>query len=177
MIKILFIGPQGSGKSTQAKLLAEYLNIPYISTGDIFREISTKDSEGGKRIKEILDEGRLVDDETTSELVKQRVKQIDCQNGFILDGYPRTLKQIELFNPEFDRVFYLELTDEQASKRLMKRRREDDTEQLIAARLKNYHMVTDPILEYFRRKGLLRPIDGSGTIEQIQSELRRALDE
>lgn len=177
MIKILLIGPQGSGKSTQGTLLAPYLKVPYISPGDIFREISTKDSKEGKRIKKILDEGRLVDDETTSNLVRKRVEQADCQNGFILDGYPRTLTQIKLFNPDFDKAFYLKITDTEATKRLLKRVRRDDTPQLIAERLKNYYEQTDPILKNLEQKGLLITIDGSGTIEQIQMSLRKAVNE
>lgn len=176
-IKILLFGPQGSGKSTQGKLLAQFLDLPYISTGDIFREISASSSTEGQRIRQILNEGRLVDDITTSKIVEERLKQPDCENGFILDGYPRTPDQIKNFDPDFNKVFYLKLSDEEATERLMQRGREDDTKDLIAERLKNYHEQTNPILVYYKNKGLLKEINGTGTIEQIQQELTKAVNE
>lgn len=175
MKKILFVGPQGSGKSTQAKLLAESLPVPVISTGDIFRQIAHQKSELAKKVRQILDEGKLVDDQTTAELVKERLNHPDCQRGFILDGYPRRMEQIALFDPGFDMVLYLKLSDEEATLRLSGRGREDDTSKLIAERLKIYHQQTDPILEYYLKKGLLKTIDGVGTIEQIQQRIREAV--
>lgn len=173
--KILFIGPQGSGKSTQGKLLAEFLKVPYISIGDIFRDMAQQNTEDGQRIRQILESGRLVDDQTTSEMVAKRVRQPDCQDGFILDGYPRNLEQIRLFDPEFDKVVYLKLSDEEAIKRLLARGREDDTEESIAQRLRLYHEQTDPILDYYRRQDLVSEIDGQGTIEEIQQAVREKL--
>src|SRR3989338_507134 len=126
-MKILLIGPQGSGKSTQASLLAEYLGIPKISTGDIFRKLP--------KVKEILAAGKLVDDETTAEIVKKRLQETDCQNGFILDGYPRNITQKELFDPQFEKVIYLKVPDEELMKRLLARGREDDTPESIRTRL------------------------------------------
>src|SRR5688572_8953827 len=99
-MKMLLIGPQGSGKSTQGKLTSRHLNIPYISTGDIFRQKAQQDTEEGKRIKQILDNGQLVDDQTTRQLVKERLERSDVQNGYILDGYPRTSKQVDLFDTQ-----------------------------------------------------------------------------
>ncbi len=170
--KILLIGPQGAGKSTQGKLLAEYLHIPHISTGDIFRDLSTDSSAEAKRIREILSAGQLVDDETTSTIVKKRLQNPDCQKGFIMDGYPRTLEQISFFDPEFTKVLYLELSDEEATKRLMQRGREDDIPELIAQRLRIYHDQTDPILDYYEKRGLLKKIDGARDISIIQQDLR-----
>lgn len=175
-VKILFVGPQGAGKSTQAKLLSEFLNIPSISTGDIFRELSTADNELGKKIKEIMTSGNLVDDQTTSEIVKERLQKPDCQNGFIFDGYPRTIKQIEYFDPGFNRVLYLKFDDEQARKRLLERARADDTPQLIDQRLKLYHELTNPILEYYKNKGILVTIDADSSIDVIQEKIREAVN-
>ena len=105
--RILLIGPQGSGKSTQAVFLSQHFGVPNISTGDIFRKLSSEDSEPARKVKEILASGRLVDDETTAQIVKERLAEEDCQNGFVIDGYPRSIRQIEIFDPGFNKVFYL----------------------------------------------------------------------
>ncbi len=168
-MKILFIGPQGSGKSTQGKLLAQYLELPYISTGDIFRQ------DKGE-IKQILDQGKLVDDQTTSKIVEEKLREREYSNGFVFDGYPRTLEQLRLFDPGFDKVLFLDLSDLEATNRLLARGREDDTKELIAERLKNYHLQTDPILDLYKQKGILVSIDGSGTVEEIQRKIREALN-
>ena len=177
MTKILLIGPQGAGKSTQAKLLSQYLGIPFISTGDIFREISSEDSPEGIRIREILGQGRLVDDKTVSEMVQKKLGQDSFKNGFIIDGYPRTLEQINYFDPTFDKVLYLNLSDEEATKRLLNRGREDDTEDLIANRLKQYHDLTDSIIDYYEKKGILKEINGSKSIIDVAKDLKRAVNE
>lgn len=171
-MKILFVGSQGSGKSTQAKLLSEFLKIPVISTGDIFRELAQAD----EMIRGILEKGKLVENWTTTQVVRERVKQSDCKNGFILDGYPRNLEQIKLFDPGFDKVIYLKLSDEQAIKRLLARGRDDDTEESISKRLKTYHEQTDPMLDYYRRAGLLNEVDSQGTIEQVEQRIRDQLN-
>lgn len=175
-MKILFIGPQGSGKSTQGKLLGEYLKIPVIATGDILRQIASQDCEEGRKIQHVLSKGKLVDDKTISKIVEKRLKQKDCKNGFIIDGYLRTLEQIKLFDPLFDKVIFLDLDDEEVIKRLLARAREDDTRELIAERLKAYHKHSDPILDYYKQRGILISINGSGSIEDIQQKIRDAVN-
>lgn len=170
-MKILLIGPQGSGKSTQAKLLANSLQIPYISTGDIFRKIALED----QRIKQILDSGGLVDDETTVELVRQRLAQVDCQNGFILDGYPRNLEQAETIDLNFDKVFYINVPEEEVLKRLLRRGRTDDTAESIKKRLELYYSQTQPRLDYYKRLGILVEVDGRGQIQTVQDEIKKSL--
>lgn len=169
-MKILFVGPQGSGKSTQGKLLARFLRIPYISTGDMFRGL-------GGEIKQIVDKGKLVDDQLTSKIVEEKLKREEYRNGFIFDGYPRTMEQIKLFDPGFDKVIHLDLSDAEAKKRLLARGREDDTEDAITERLRNYHLQTDPILDYYRQKKIVKQIDGLGSIEEIQQRIKGAIND
>ncbi len=171
-MKILLIGPQGSGKSTQADLLAEYLNLPKISTGDIFRKLSKEDSEEAGRVKEILGQGKLVDDETTAEIVKKRVQK---ENSFIMDGYPRNINQLKLFDPGFNKVIYLKVSNEEVVKRLMNRGREDDTVDLIKIRLDLYYEQTLPLLDYYQKQGKLVEISGMGDINQIQDEIKKSI--
>lgn len=173
MNKILFIGPQGSGKSTQAKLLAEYWKVPIISTGEIFRKLSEENFGFGQMIRTILHEGRLVDDQTTCKVVKERLSQSDCQQGFVIDGYPRNLEQLKIFDPNFDKAFYLEVSEEEVIRRLMARGREDDTEELIRRRLDLYYKQTQPLLDYYKSKGILVEVDGMGDIQRIQDEIKK----
>lgn len=172
-MKILLIGPQGSGKSTQAELLANFLQVPKISTGDIFRKIREEDSEEGLRIKNILDSGQLVDDQTTSELVRKRVAEEDCKNGFVMDGYPRTIAQLNIFDPAFEKVIYLNVLKQEVVKRLLSRGRADDSEQLINKRLNLYYLQTQPLLDYYKNKGILIEVDGMGDIQNIQDEIKK----
>lgn len=168
MNKILLIGPQGSGKSTQAKLLAEFLKIPLISTGDILREKAEVD----ETIRQVLNEGHLVDDQTIARIVKDRLSKDDCLNGCVIDGYPRTLEQMRLFDPGFDKVFSLDVPEEIVVKRLMSRGRADDTLELIKRRLDLYYKQTEPLLDYYKKLGILINIRGLGDIETIQQDLR-----
>lgn len=172
MKRILLIGAQGSGKSTQAKLLSEFLGVPLISTGEYFRNLALSESKEGKMIKPILDAGKLVDDKITSEIVKKRLDEDDCQSGFIMDGYPRNLEQVSYFDPQFDKVFYLNVTDEEIIKRLSARGRKDDTPELIKTRLDIYNEVTVPLLKHYQKQGVLVEIDGMGKVEKIHQNLR-----
>lgn len=169
------MGPQGSGKTTQAKLLAKVLKVPLISTGDVLRQISRQSSFLGRRIKTALDQGKLADDQLVAEVVAERVSQADCQNGFVMDGYPRSITQLKLFDPQFDRIFYLDISGNQVIDRLLKRGREDDTPKLITERLKFYHQLSEPLIGLFGEKGILQRVDGTGSIYKIQSEIRSSL--
>ena len=171
-MKILLIGPQGSGKSTQADLLADCLKVPKITIGDIYRKLAQEDNEEGRRINAILSAGQLVDDQTTSKIVQNRLNQPDCGEGYIVDGYPRTLEQARLFDPQYDRVFYLKLAEEVAIERLLKRGREDDTRELIKKRLDLYYLQTQPLLDHYGNLGNLVEINADGSIEEVASQIR-----
>lgn len=174
-MKILMIGPQGSGKSTQADLLTKKLNIPKISTGDIFRKIREEDSEEGRRIKQILDAGQLVDDQTTSKIVKERLSRPDCQMGFVLDGYPRNIGQLGLFDPQFNKAIYLDVPEQEVISRLAERGRSDDTQQSIKRRLNLYYLQTQPLLDYYKKQGMLVEVNGIGDIQTVQDEIKKSL--
>lgn len=167
------IGPQGSGKSTQAELLAQFLTIPRISTGDIFRQLSQENSEIGGKLRQILESGQLVDDETTAKIVQERLEREDCQEGFILDGYPRNLEQLKLSDPKVEKVFYLKVAEDEVVKRMRERGRADDTPEAIKKRLDLYYLQTQPLLDYYKKAGILEEVDGSGSIDQIQARLRQ----
>lgn len=174
-MKILLIGPQGSGKSSQGKLLSELLKVPLISTGEIFRTLAQENTDLGQIVRNIMAEGKLVDDRTTCRIVKERLGQPDCNSGFVLDGYPRTLEQVKIFDPEFDKVFYLNIPEEVVIERLTKRSRADDTPESIKMRLGLYYGQTEPLLNYYKNLRTLLEIDGIGSIEEIQKRIRENL--
>ncbi len=175
-MKILFIGPQGSGKSTQAKLLADSLNIPFISFGDLLRTLAKEENSLGKQLKMDLEKGKLVDDKIAAEVMKDRVSKEDCQRGFVFDGYGRSLHQLSLFDPQFDLVIHLDVSDEQVLDRLLKRaeeqKRADDTREAIKTRLESYHSFTEPVLQKYRTQGILQTISGIGLPDDIQKDIR-----
>lgn len=170
-MRILVTGPQGSGKSTQAALLAEKLKLPHIEMGGLMRDLSTAKTAAGKIAADSLKKGILTDAQLAAEVVQKRLRQKDCQFGFVLDGYPRNLDQAKFFMPELDMIFFLELSDSQATKRLILRGRADDRWELIKKRLALYHSETEPLLSYFRQLKILEPVDGSKSISQIHQDI------
>lgn len=167
------MGPQGSGKSTQAEILAKNLNLPHIETGKIYRDLKRSDTPIGQKVRAALDRGDLVDDETTFTIIDQHLAEIT--GGFVLDGFPRTLAQAKRDLFKIDVVFFLRLGNDEATRRLLLRGREDDTRELITERLRHYHEATEPILSYYKDAGILVEVDGEKTISEIAVDIDQAL--
>lgn len=174
-MKIIVMGPPGSGKSTQAELLAKKLKLPHLQTGELYRSLVKKNSLLGRKVRELLKKGRLVPDDDHHKILWQELQKKKYQKGFVLDGSPRTLNQAETQSFTVDKVFYLSVSDRENLKRLAKRAREDDTPKVIGERLKIYHQETEPILIYFRQKGILEEVDGEQSIEEIYREIGERL--
>jgi adenylate kinase len=186
-MRLLIMGPPGAGKGTQAKRIAEHYGIPAISTGDIFRAMKSADTPLARQVRAIMESGGYVSDEITNEIVKDRLAQPDCQNGFLLDGYPRTLQQVgtlddylaETGRPLEAVVSLLADTDEVVA-RLLRRAeidgRSDDNEETIRVRLQVYAEQTEPLLEVYRSSGLLVEVDGLGEVDEVSERVFVALD-
>lgn len=187
MARLLIVGPQGSGKGTQGVRIAESFGIPVVSTGDVFRANVAEGTDLGLQVKEIIDAGRLVPDELTSAVVRDRLSQADAADGFLLDGYPRNLGQV-LHLDEFlegreeslDAVIALVVPRDESIDRLRKRAEEqgraDDTEDVIAHRLSIYESETAPILGVYGTRGVVDEIDGVGSFDEVTARIFAALD-
>jgi adenylate kinase len=169
---ILILGGQGSGKSTCGAYIAEKLNIPYISTGNFFRDLESEESERGEKIKNLMQSGSLIPDDLAIETIEEYLKKFDIEKGAVLDGYPRTVYQAKKTPFKFDRVFYIKVPTDIAVDRLMKRGRYDDTKELIKRRLDLYREKTKPLLDFFRDSGVsIDIIDNSGSPEELKKQL------
>ncbi len=213
MLNIILMGPPGAGKGTHAKWISTEFGLPHISTGDMFREAMNSGSELGNKIKDIVNGGGLVSDELTSALVKERLSRPDCANGYLLDGFPRTIPQAEalaLFGPEIGRevnlVIDIECPEDVLIARIAGRRvcpkcgasfnvntmkpktegicdycgspliqRKDDNASSFKVRLDNYFKSTEPLLAYYRERGLLHSFDGTLPLLNMEAELSALL--
>ena len=174
-MKIILMGIQGSGKSTQGSLLSEKLGIPYLSSGHIFRDIAKEVTPWGRYVKETLNAGYLISDEKTVPIIEEYLSKPEYTKGYILDGFPRSVPQAEEFRNNVDKVFYLKVSDKEALWRLSDRLdegvREDNTLQAIRKRIKLFHDLTEPVLDYYRKLNRLIEVDGEKSIEEVFSEI------
>lgn len=212
-MRLILLGAPGAGKGTQAEYLSKRFSIPHISTGDILRENVKNETELGKKAKEYMDKGLLVPDEIVIEIVKDRLSKEDCKNGFLLDGFPRTIAQAEALDKvleelgqKIDKVLNIEVPDEKILERMSGRRickncgasfhviyrppqkegvcdvcggelyqREDDKEETVKKRLEVYHAQTQPLIDYYKAKGLLVVAYGQEEIADTTKEVLKRL--
>ncbi|WP_202319609.1 adenylate kinase [Archaeoglobus neptunius] len=213
-MNLIFLGAPGAGKGTQAKRVSEKYGIPQISTGDMLREAVANGTELGMKAKEYMDKGELVPDEVVIGIVKERLQQPDCNKGFILDGFPRTLAQAEALdemlkelNKKIDAVINIAVPEEEVVRRIVYRRtcrkcgavyhliyappkednkcdkcggelyqRDDDKEETVRERYRVYRENTEPLVEYYRKKGVLYDIDGTKDIDGVWQEIESVLE-
>ena len=214
-MKIIMLGAPGAGKGTQAKQIAEKYGIPHISTGDIFRANIKNNTELGKKAKEYMDQGLLVPDELTCDLVMDRIAQDDCVRGFVLDGFPRTIPQAEALTnaltkigQSMDYAIDVDVPDENIVNRMSGRRaclncgatyhivfnptkvegvcdtcgnetvlRDDDKPETVQKRLTVYHNQTQPLIDYYREKNILKSVDGTKPMDEVFSDIVAILGE
>jgi adenylate kinase len=186
-MRLLLMGPPGAGKSTQARFVATHFNIPVISTGDLFRANVSKGTPLGVAAKRFIDAGEYVPDEVTNWMVRNRIEQPDAESGFLLDGYPRTLAQVEeldrmiaLTGHRLDAAVALVVDEDEIVKRLLERAqlegRGDDTEDVIRRRHEVYAERTAPLIKVYRDRGILVEVDGSGETDEVSRRILDALD-
>jgi adenylate kinase len=186
LTRLIILGPPGAGKGTQAGRIAGHHGIPAISTGDIFRANIKEQTPLGLQVKEILASGGYVSDDVTNAIVEDRLGQADCAPGFLLDGYPRTLAQVDALDgmlaargASLDHVLELTVDDDAVVARLLKRAasegRADDTEDVIRERMAIYHRETKPLSDTYRERGLLVAVDGLGDVDEVTTRILTAL--
>jgi adenylate kinase len=187
-MRLILMGPPGAGKGTQAKIISGRLGVPAISTGDIFRANVSEGTPLGVEAKRYMDAGDYVPDEVTNGMVRDRLAREDAGEGFLLDGYPRTVAQVEELDSmlrdagtSLDAVVVLTVNDEELVQRLLHRAevegRADDTEEVVRHRQDVYNQQTAPLLEVYADRGLLVEVDGMGVVDEVSERIFAALDE
>ena len=179
-MRLLFVGPPGAGKGTQAGRVAAKLGIAHVSTGDMFRALD-ETSELGRRVKEIMESGDYVPDSIVIEMLEERIAEDDAADGYILDGFPRTVPQAAaldefLGSDGLDAVVLFEIDNNEVVERMLARGRTDDTEETIRTRLEVYSEQTEPLIGRYEAQGLVRRVDAAGNIEDVTERVLAALD-
>ncbi|EFA70177.1 adenylate kinase [Cylindrospermopsis raciborskii S07] len=182
MTRLIFLGPPGAGKGTQAKVLADFLQVPHISTGDILRQAITDQTALGVKAQEYMDKGDLVPDQLVQDMVEERLQKSDAQKGWILDGFPRTVSQavflgnlLDRIQGDSERVVNLDAPDEIVVSRLLGRGRKDDSEDVIRHRLNVYRRDTAPLIQYYGDRQKLLTVNGNQSQEEVTSALKMAI--
>jgi len=187
-MRLIFMGPPGAGKGTQAQVVADHFAIPAISTGDIFRANVSKGTDLGIEAKRYMDAGEYVPDEVTNKMVRNRIDEEDAVKGFLLDGYPRTLAQVDELDGmirftghQLDSVVVLTVDPDELVKRLLVRAetdgRSDDTEDVIRRRQEVYAEQTAPLIDVYRKRGIVVEVDGIGEVDEVTARIFEALDQ
>jgi adenylate kinase len=179
---LVFFGPPGAGKGTQAQKIVAEFGIPQISTGDILRAAVSKGTELGKQAGPLMAAGKLVPDELVIGIVEERLKEPDCSKGFLLDGFPRTIPQaealakaLEKHGKRIEHVVSLEVPDEVIHERMKGRGRADDSPETVQKRLDVFRQQTSPLKAHYEKAGLLRTINGVGSLDEIYSAIRKSI--
>ena len=187
---IILLGPPGSGKGTQANFIQSKLSIPHLSTGDILRQSVKNETNLGRKVKDIMAKGKLVSDDLVLDVIKERVSQSDCDQGFILDGYPRNIIQAKSLNivlkdidRNIDRILFLDVDFsilqsriEARSKENNEEKRVDDTSEVLIKRLEEYKAQTEPLSEYYRNNKKFKKINGMKSISEVSLDIENFLD-
>ena len=187
---IILLGPPGSGKGTQANFIKNKLSIPHLSTGDILRQSVKNETNLGIKVKDIMAEGKLVSDDLVLDVIKERISESDCDQGFILDGYPRNIVQAESLsivlkdiNRNIDRILFLDVDFavlhsriESRSKESNEQKRVDDTSEVLIKRLDEYRSQTAPLSEYYRNDKKFKKINGMKSISEVSLDIENFLD-
>ena len=180
-MNIILFGPPGSGKGTQAINICENLMIPHLSTGDMLREAVVSGSDIGNQAKKVMEDGELVSDELVLSIVKERIVNNDCKKGFVLDGFPRTIKQAKGLDflledsQKIEYVLRIKVDEENIVKRLIDRGRSDDKPETIKNRFKSYNSLTQPLIPFYEERKILFNVNGMQEIEKVFEEIKKIL--